>query len=208
MMNLSERLDEIRRRSEQLKKARLRSRKLWLFTVTPAVACMVLCAAVLLPNMQTSQETGAAAAPGRGSEESCMEDPKGGAMGTDGYTPTEQPVYGIHNHQAALAGAPVRLPASGGNENVEITLYQGDECYTIEGEDAALLEQILYNLAYNPDKTCRCMTPYRAETEKGRFGIHWEYDFVRCEAGQADLTVEQSKAIRQIFDRTIGKEGS
>ena len=205
MNQLEQRLAKIRRRSEQMKKARIRIRKMWCFTAVPAAGCLVLCAAVILTGLQPTQENGnPAGVPEVGQEPAFRgTEPKQSAAGTDGATPTED----VHNHQAALTTQTVPVPGEYGG-SAEFTLYQGQNSYKLEREDAAAMARILYSLSYDPDRVCRCMAPYRAEVEGHSYSIHWEYDFVRCEEGQADLTVEQSKLIRQIIDRAIGQEGS
>ena len=63
------------------------------------------------------------------------------------------------------------------------------------------LTDLLANLDYNPDKVCRCMAQYKADTEFGKnYHIHLEYGFVRCDKGQADLTQEQIDTIAEIIE--------
>lgn len=209
MSELEKRLVEIRRRSEVMKHTRRRIRKRLFFTVTPTAVCLILCAAAILPKWQSSGETNGGM-PGRGNE-AIREYEYLGAGGKEsaaGAVPTEDPTSGTHNHMAALTAQLVEVPVSGSTENPEITLHQSRKSYIIKGQDAIDLEQLLYNLKYDPDKTCRCIATYRADTEKGSYSIHLEYDFVRCDAGQADLTVEQTRMLRQIIDRAVSKEDS
>lgn len=56
MRDFEARLEEIRRRSEALKKKERRRRKLWL-AVIPTALCAAICLTALLPGWQRSQET-------------------------------------------------------------------------------------------------------------------------------------------------------
>jgi len=208
MSELEKRLTEIRRRSEVMKQTRRRLLRKWVLTATPAVACLVLGSVLVLPRLQPSAENGSGE-PGRGNE--IIAEFAGGkesAMGTDGAPAGNDPASDTHLHMPALTAQLVEVPVYGSTQNPEITLHHSRKSYIIKGQDAAQLEQLLYNLKYDPNKVCRCMAQYRADTEKGSYSIHLEYDFVRCDAGQADLTVEQTRMLRQIIDRAVSKEDS
>ena len=106
----------------------------------------------------------------------------------------------IHLHTTALTTQTVENPITGYCGNTWTTLYVDGEEYGFMGSQSVALTDILANLRYNPDKVCRCMPQYRADTEFGtNYHIHLDYGFVRCDKGQADLTVEQVKLIEEII---------
>lgn len=106
----------------------------------------------------------------------------------------------IHHHATALTAQMVEDPITGYCGNTWTTLYVDGEEYGFMGSQSVALTDILANLNYNPDKVCRCIPQYRADTEFGtNYHIHLDYGFVRCDKGQADLTVEQVKMIEQII---------
>ena len=76
MRNFDQRMDEIRRRSEELKLKQRKRRKLAL-TVIPLALCLVLCLGVLLPEVYPSLEDGVSieangGMPGRGESSGAM----------------------------------------------------------------------------------------------------------------------------------------
>lgn len=71
---------------------------------------------------------------------------------------------------------------------------------TAESENYDALKEILLELDYSPHKVCRCLPQYRLKTDFGEFGIHLTEGYARCEAGQAKLTAEQIRTLRQIID--------
>ena len=76
---------------------------------------------------------------------------------------------------------------------------------TEESENYEALKEILLNLDYSPHRVCRCLPQYRLETDFGEFGIHLSEGYARCEDGQAKLTAEQVKTLRQIIDNLTHK---
>lgn len=63
------------------------------------------------------------------------------------------------------------------------------------------LTDILVNLDYDPDKVCKCLPEYKVDTEFGKdYGISLSGSYVRCEKGQAELTEEQVKTVKEIIE--------
>lgn len=105
-----------------------------------------------------------------------------------------------HPHAAAEIAQTVENPASGYCGNIQTTLYIDGKEYTFQFGNSVTLTDILVNLDYNPDKVCRCMAQYRADTEFGsNYQIHLDNGFVRCDKGQADLTQDQIDTIAEII---------
>lgn len=75
-----------------------------------------------------------------------------------------------------------------------------DSATTFSGEQAETLLGILQDLNYDPMKICRCAPQYQVKTEGETYGIHLEEGYVRCSAGQAELTAEQLNALRELHD--------
>lgn len=106
-----------------------------------------------------------------------------------------------HSHQTAQEPQTVADPVTGYCGNTWTTLYIGDKEYGFAGGDSVTLTDLLVNLDYDPNKVCRCMPQYRADTEFGKnYHIHLDYGFVRCDQGQAELTREQIDTIAQIVE--------
>lgn len=113
--------------------------------------------------------------------------------------------FGRHVHAPAAEPETVDDPVSGycGNTITKVTV-DGEE-YAFWGGDSVNLTDILENLAYDPDRVCRCMTEFTVDTEFGTtYGVNLTESFARCEAGQADLTAEQVEAIRGVLARNCG----
>lgn len=106
-----------------------------------------------------------------------------------------------HAHMTALRPQTVAEPITGYCGNTQTTLYIGGKEYTFMYGHSVTLTDLLVNLDYNPDKVCRCMPQYKADTEFGKnYHIHLEYGFVRCDKGQAALTQEQIETIAEIIE--------
>lgn len=107
----------------------------------------------------------------------------------------------IHTHMTALYPQTVEDPFIGYCGNTQTTLYIGNKEYSFMYGYSVALTDILVNLDYDPDKVCRCLPQYRADTEFGlNYHINLEYGFARCEKGQADLTQEQIDVIAEIVE--------
>lgn len=107
----------------------------------------------------------------------------------------------VHLHATALTAQTVDDPVTGYCGNTWTTLYIDGKEYSFMYGYSVTLTDLLVNLDYNPNKVCRCMPQYRADTEFGsNYHIHLDYGFVRCDKGQADLTQEQIDTIAEIIN--------
>lgn len=104
-----------------------------------------------------------------------------------------------HIHMTALRPQTVAEPITGYCGNTQTTLYIGNRSYNFMYENSVTLTDILVNLAYDPDKVCRCMAEYTVDTFGKGYQINLDYGFARCEKGQADLTQEQIDQIADII---------
>ena len=96
----------------------------------------------------------------------------------------------------------VENPVTGycGNTVTEVKL--DGETWSFWGGDSVTLTDIVINLAYDPEAVCRCLPEFTVDTEFGDgYGVNLTENYVRCEAGQALLTAEQTEMIRDILDR-------
>lgn len=110
--------------------------------------------------------------------------------------------FGREVHEPAAEPQTVADPVSGycGNTVTEVTL--DGETYSFWGSDSVNLTDIVINLAYDPEAVCRCLPEFTVDTEFGDgYGVNLSESYVRCEAGQAPLTAEQTEAIRGIVER-------
>lgn len=106
-----------------------------------------------------------------------------------------------HVHQLAQQPQTVADPVSGYCGNTQTTLHIGKERCTFMGGNSVTLTDILINLAYQNEITCRCMAEYRVDTEFGTgYEINLTQGFARCEKGQVDLTKEQIETITEIVE--------
>ncbi len=106
-----------------------------------------------------------------------------------------------HTHQTASEPQTVADPISGYCGNTQTTVYIDGEAYTFMYDHSVTLTDILINLAYDPNKICRCRPEYTVDTEFGKgYGINLTAGYARCEKGQADLTKEQIEQIRTIIE--------
>lgn len=105
------------------------------------------------------------------------------------------------SHQVAAQAQTVADPITGYCGNTQTTLYIADKEYSFMYDYSVALTDLLVNLDYDPDRVCRCMPQYRADTEFGsNYHIHLEQGFVRCDKGQADLTQAQIDTIAEIIE--------
>ena len=96
----------------------------------------------------------------------------------------------------------VEDPVTGycGNTMTEVTL--DGETHSFWGEDSVALTDIVINLAYDPGAVCKCLPEFTVDTEFGDgYGVNLTESYVRCEAGQAPLTAEQTEMIQGIIER-------
>ena len=114
----------------------------------------------------------------------------------------EEPGGGGDVHVPAAEPQTVEDPISGycGSTVTEVTL--DGETYSFWGDDSVALTDIVINLAYDPAAVCKCLPEFTVDTEFGdSCGVNLTENYVRCEAGQAPLTAEQTEAIRGIIER-------
>lgn len=108
----------------------------------------------------------------------------------------------VHYHMTALTPQTVDDPVSGYCGNMITTVHLDGETYSFAGSDSVALTDILINLAYDPEKVCRCTAEFTVDTEStAGFEVNLTMGFVRCYAGQADLTTQQVKTIQEILER-------
>ncbi len=106
-----------------------------------------------------------------------------------------------HTHQTASEPQTVDDPVEGYCGNTQTTIYLDGEAVTFMYDESVTLTDILINLAYDPDKVCRCLPEYTVDTEFGKgYGINLTEGYVRCEKGQADLTAGQIDQISAIIE--------
>ena len=105
-----------------------------------------------------------------------------------------------HDHEIPTEAQTVEDPFVGYCGNTQTTLYIRNKIYSFMYGHSVTLTEILHNLDYQRNKTCRCMAEYTVDTE---FGIGYEINltegFARFEKGQADLTQEQIDTIAEII---------
>lgn len=105
-----------------------------------------------------------------------------------------------HIHQIPPHTQTISDPITGFCGNTQTTLYLNEKTYTFMYGNSVTLTEILANLNYDPGKICRCMPQFTVDTEFGiGYQIHLDNGFVRCEKGQAELTLEQIEQIREII---------
>lgn len=105
-------------------------------------------------------------------------------------------------HAPAAEPQTVEDPVTGycGNTVTEVTL--DGETYSFWGDDSVTLTDIVINLAYDPEAVCKCLPEFTVDTEFGDgYGVNLTESYVRCQAGQAPLTAEQTETIRGIVER-------
>jgi len=130
------------------------------------------------------------------SEPAGVPDGSGSAGLADASQPEED-----HDHQLVQGDNIVPHDDVGycGNTVTEVTL--DGETYSFWGEDSVALTDIVINLAYT-EEVCRCLPEFTVDTEFGDgYGVNLTESYVRCEAGQAPLTAEQTEEIRGIIER-------
>lgn len=110
--------------------------------------------------------------------------------------------FGRDRHEPAEEPQTVEDPVTGycGNTVTEVTL--DGETYFFWGGDSVNLTDIVINLAYDPAAVCKCLPEFTVDTEFGDgYGVNLTESYVRCEAGQAPLTAEQTEMIQGIIER-------
>ena len=114
----------------------------------------------------------------------------------------EEELFVDHSHRFAEAEETVEDPVTGYCGNTQVVIDVAGERHTVSGRDAIAVTDILINLDYDPDQVCRCMTDITVDTETlTGIRINLTEGFARCERGQAALTEEQARTLREILDR-------
>lgn len=115
--------------------------------------------------------------------------------------PAEEELCIDHSHSfAEESDRTVNSPAYCGNTLT--TVYLDGAEYSFAGSDSVTITDILINLDYDSDAVCRCMAEFTVDTETlAGIEVNLTEGFARCEKGQAALTEEQAKIIREIIDR-------
>ena len=116
-----------------------------------------------------------------------------------------------HIHQLSGADNTVAHEAIGYCGNTITTVSRrnwtdGDSWKTsFQGEDSIALTDLLRYLDYSGD-ICKCLPEYQVDTEFGmNYGISLAEGYARYNSGQAELTEEQVKRVREILDRHAGQ---
>ena len=122
------------------------------------------------------------------------------AMGGDEKAMEEELMID-HSHRFAEKAQTVDDPVEGYCGNTLTTIYLDKMHFTLAGSYSVAITDILINLDYDPEQTCRCIAEFTVDTET-MTGIQVNLDqaFARCERGQAALTEEQAETIRSIIN--------
>ena len=198
MRSLDECKAEIFRRSEEKIKQRKKMRNRVLAACVPVCLCVVIGAAGVFSgafgakgeNMAQAPESAGWNSNGFGlmdaetslGEDSCVSENTSNWVSEDAEG-LEKPQFG----EQPILGLTSKLTVTAESENYET------------------LKEILLNLDYSPHRVCRCLPQYRLETDFGEFGIHLSEGYARCEDGQAKLTAEQVKTLRQIIKQLMNQ---
>ena len=107
-----------------------------------------------------------------------------------------------HSHRFAEKAQTVDDPVEGYCGNTLTTIYLDEMHFTLAGSYSVAITDILINLDYDPEQTCRCMTEFTVDTEVlTGIQVNLTEAFARCELGQAALTEAQVKNIRMIIEK-------
>lgn len=105
-------------------------------------------------------------------------------------------------HAPAAEPQTVDNPVTGYCGNTVTTVKLDGEEFSFWGDDSVALTDIVINLAYDPERICRCLPEFTVDTEFGDgYGVNLTESYARCDKGQASLTAEQTKTIREIVER-------
>ncbi len=116
--------------------------------------------------------------------------------------PTEQPKTDIDTQISQGNTATATAGSTNSRSPSVITVCLFGEPRPISDEDAVALINILINLEYDPQQICNCLTEIQVDlwdTEHYELGI--AEGFARNASGQASLTDEQLKTVRDIYQR-------
>lgn len=106
-----------------------------------------------------------------------------------------------HTHNPSNESQTVDDPVSGYCGNTQTTIYfDNDKSYTFMSGNSVAMTDILVNLKYDKNKLCKCLPEYTVDTEFGTgYGINLTSGYVRCDKGQADLTLEEIDKLKEII---------
>ena len=115
----------------------------------------------------------------------------------------EDPGRELPDHPHSFAPEPETIPDApqGYCGNIRTTVRLPQKSVTLEGTPSVELTALCESLAYDPDRACRCDKEFEIVTESGMvYECNLTEGFLRCEKGQADLTVGQAETIRTILE--------
>ncbi len=106
-----------------------------------------------------------------------------------------------HTHKPAETEQTVDEPFIGYCGNTITTIYfEGGKSHTFMSGNSVTVTDILLNLKYDKNKICKCLPEYTIDTEFGSgYGVNLSEGYARCKEGQADLTKEQIKTLKEII---------
>lgn len=117
------------------------------------------------------------------------------------------PLSVAETHTPAAEPQTVEDPIVGFCGNTFTTIHLEGRVYSIMGGDSVELTALLINAAYDPAALCDCLPAVTVITEMGGpYGLDPEGAYIRCEKGQASLTVEQVELVRGILSRLDEKD--
>ena len=110
-----------------------------------------------------------------------------------------------HGHIPAESAEGTKAPGAWFG-NMTAVIHIGELEYTLSGPDAVTVTEILHGLDYQADQLCACAGEFTVDTEMGEgYEVHLKNWFVRHQGGQADLTLEQTRAIREALPMIGGE---
>ena len=198
MRSLDECKAEIFRRSEEKIKQRKKMRNRVLAACVPVCLCVVIGAAGAFSGAFGAKSENMAQAPESAGWNGVGFD----LMDEDAFYKESCSGSEITSNWVSEDAAGVENPNYG---NYPVAGITSKLTVTAESENYEALKEILLNLDYSPHRVCRCLPQYRLKTDFGEFGIHLSEGYARCEDGQAKLTAEQVKTLRQIIDNLTNK---
>lgn len=109
-----------------------------------------------------------------------------------------------HGHIPAESAEGTKAPGAWcGNMTAVIRI--GEMEYSLSGTDAVTVTDILYGLDYSAEALCSCGAEFTVDTEMGEgYEVHLKNWFVRYQGGQAALTLEQTRALREALPMIEG----
>ncbi len=108
----------------------------------------------------------------------------------------------IHTHEDVEKPQTVSDPITGYCGNIITKIVSTDGERSFWGDDSVELTDIVINLKYS-QPMCKCLAEFEVyvETEEKPYEVNLTEAYVRLGEKQADLTAEQVKTIRDIYNR-------